>query len=446
MTGLAAALARWLDGQRWFAGKNRPVEGVSVVSAVEIVDEERRGGPRGILVIAEVRFSDGGPVQHYQIPLGLRRDLPPWLETEPITVLDGHSVYEATGDRELMSALLRLFADGREHRGIRFRAERPGALELASRAGLTVRANDSEQSNTSVVYGDRFILKLFRRIRVGTNPDLDVHLRIGDGAAGHLAPLMGSVAADTPLGPVTLGVLQSFAADAVDGWRLATEAARGAADRLGADVLAGLGSAVHTVHASLARSFGTGTLTAPGLARLRSGMVTRLDAAVAEAPVLAPYAPRLRELFSSLQSVPPGESLQRVHGDLHLGQVLWTGGRWLLIDFEGEPSAPIGERVAWRSPLQDVAGMLRSLDYAQGHAALSGGGGESGWAERAKAAFCRGYGGISGARRELLRAYELDKAVYEVVYETRNRPGWARIPLRSIRELTGAVDGLRGAR
>lgn len=121
--------------------------------------------------------------------------------------------------------------------------------------------------------------------------------------------------------------------------------------------------------------------------------------------------------------------------------MLLTGGRWLLIDFEGEPAAPIEERVSWRSPLQDVAGMLRSLDYARAFAPPRGA--EYGSrpavdrATRARAAFLDGYGGVTDARAVLLRAYELDKAVYEVVYETRNRPEWAEVPLRGIRELCG---------
>jgi maltokinase len=456
MTGLADALAPWLAEQRWFAGKNRRIERVEIVHAAEVVDEEGSGGPRGLLLIGAVRFADGGPDHHYQLPLGLRRTLPPWLHTAPIAHHEGRFVYEAAADPELMTALLRRIAAGGAGPGARFRGELPGALRLAARAGLAVRPIAAEQSNTSVVFGDRFILKLFRRIVPGVNPDLEVHRSLSAVPAAPVAPLLGAIEADTALGPVTLGVLQSFVPGAVDGWRLAVGAAQGdghpvghsaerpaghpadgpaAAQNLGPDELADLGATVRLVHGALARAFGTAPLSRPVLDAVRADMLRRLGQAVREVPALGPHAPWLRAQFAALDTVPHGEALQRVHGDLHLGQLLRAAGRWLLIDFEGEPAAPVAERVAWRSPLQDVAGILRSLDYAQAYAEKQAGGviADPQWAERAKAAFRSGYGGLTPARAALLGVYELDKAVYEAVYEARTRPDWADVPLRALR-------------
>ncbi len=295
-----------------------------------------------------------------------------------------------------------------------------------------------------MVFGDRVIVKLFRRLATGTNPDLEVHRALRPYGLPHVAALLGSVATTLDGEPVTLALAQRFVPGAVDGWELATAAARAPAgqDLLPEDDLRALGIAVAEVHHALGRAFGTSALTGPLLADARDTMLTR--------PVLEPYADEVRGAFAGLTGVPPGEHVQRVHGDLHLGQVLRTADGWKVIDFEGEPSAPIARRVVADSPLRDVAGMLRSFDYAAAQVELSCGSyGEvvaaRRWAERAKAAFLAGYGAATGTdlsgRAELLRAWELDKAVYEVVYETRHRPGWARIPLRAVAGAGAARGG-----
>jgi maltokinase len=174
-------------------------------------------------------------------------------------------------------------------------------------------------------------------------------------------------------------------------------------------------------------------------------MHERLDAASEIVPELAPFADGIRSAYDAVAALPRGVPVQRIHGDFHLGQVLRTDAGWVLIDFEGEPARPLAERRALMSPLRDVAGMLRSFDYAARHLLAEQPGnpgleyraGE--WAERNRDAFCAGYGRAVGRDpREdavLLRAFELDKAVYEVVYEARNRPTWLPIPLGSIERL-----------
>ncbi len=426
---MEAALGRWLQAQRWFAGKNQSVRDVTVTSTATLVPAPAHDGPEARLLIVAAEMSDG-TVQRYQVPVGVRTSVPSWLCADPIAVIDGRLVYEATSDPELMSLLLQRVATGRSSGPVRFRSEREGALQLAVRAGLGVRPLQAEQSNSSVVFGERFILKLFRRAVAGTNPDLDVLRRIGGEAGAPIAPVLGSIEGDTELGPVTLGLVQSFVPGAVDGWTLATAAADGA--ELAPEDFAALGAAVRSIHRALARAFGSAALTPSAARRLTAGMSVRLEEALEQVPVLRPFEPSLRASLAVELHGPLSGRLQRVHGDLHLGQVLRTGDGWLLIDFEGEPSASPAERVAWRSPLQDVAGMLRSIDYAARTRREDG----PGWAEGASDAFLRGYGGITSADWRLLRAFELDKAVYEVLYETRNRPNWVSVPLGAVRDLT----------
>jgi maltokinase len=376
-----------------------------------------------------------------------------------------------------MSTLLALIAHGRAVGEVRFTDELPGALAFERRAGLRVRRNSTEQSNTSVVYGDRFILKLYRRLAVGLNPELEVHrrlravhdVRLGD---SHLAVLHGAIETDIDAGPVTLGILHSFAPVAVDGWDLVTAAARAAiiGDPLGiqsSDVAGGdssdirpalreLGGIVAAMHGRLADAFGSAELTQASVTALKTELRTRLAEAGQGTPILRDYLRPLGELVDSAVAQ-PNERAQRIHGDLHLGQALRTPSGWLLIDFEGEPAAPIDQRTLWRSPLQDVAGVLRSLEYAAGHVLLTyPPPSQTGpvdpasqeldrqraaqtWVAGARESFWQGYAEVTGAgpieSSGLLSAYEADKAVYEVIYETRNRPGWVPIPMRAVKRL-----------
>jgi maltokinase len=210
------------------------------------------------------------------------------------------------------------------------------------------------------------------------------------------------------------------------------------------------------VHDVLASAFPTTEWGAADLRALADAMRARLDAAVAVVPELARHADALRAIYAAVEQITDTVLVQRVHGDFHLGQTLRTTRGWRIVDFEGEPAKPLAERVLPDSPWRDVAGMLRSLDYAahaveadvevdeEGRTQIAYRAAE--WAQRNQQEFLDGYvevsgrtasGEISAEQRLLLAAYQADKAVYETVYEARNRPSWIGIPLGAIARLAG---------
>ncbi|MEV7418446.1 maltokinase [Streptomyces sp. NPDC089919] len=457
---LRRLLPGWLGAQRWFAGKGHGRPAVTPL-LVELVCP---GDPALFLALV-----DTGHDEAYQLLVGVRATLPEALAGAVIGHGEGPdgqpvTLYEAAADPELTARLLDRFDDDRPGPGaVRFHRA-PGAVLPTGLAGRLLTA---EQSNTSLVFGDRAVLKVLRRPVSGTSPELEV-LAALDAAPGVLgaAPL-GWIATDPahPAGPATLAVLQEYLPNQGDGWELAVaEAARyidgtdGRPDAAGtftAESFA-LGQATAKVHCALSQRLGSRTLDADGAAALAGELTRRLDDAVAELPALAVYAAELRTAYAALAGAHRTGPLhlQRVHGDLHLGQVLSTPRGWALIDFEGEPGHALAERRRPRPPLRDVAAMLRSYDYAARHA-LTGPAGTPHpadaraahrarrareWADRNRSAFGAGYAYAGGpaprAHPHLMRAFEADKAVYEAVYEARNRPAWLSIPLAALDRLT----------
>jgi maltokinase len=317
-----------------------------------------------------------------------------------------------------------------------------------------------EQSNTSLIFGQEAILKLFRRLEPGLNPDVEIHDALRKTENKHIAPLLGHIEIDDPDradSPATAAMLQAFVPNASDGWRLATASVRDLiaegdlhADEVGGDFAAEserLGAASASVHVDMAKVLPTEPAGEDWYGTTADQMNERLTAAIDVVPQLAGHADRLRALYAAVAGSREPVIRQRVHGDLHLGQVLRTATGWIVLDFEGEPARPLAVRRELDSPLRDVAGMLRSFDYAARHMLVEQPDDSQRayraqeWATRNRAAYCAGYSAASGldpcGESPLLRAFEADKAVYECVYEARNRPHWLMIPLHSLSRLTG---------
>jgi maltokinase len=450
--GLADLLRAWLPDQRWYAGKGSELSEVRVLAAEALPTPPDAGNAELHHVLVATRTGAGE--DRYQMVVGLRRELPERLGHVAIgTLPDGRTAYDGVWDGELTPTLARLLVEQADVGTLRFRRVEGAELD----PGASSRVMGAEQSNTSLVFGDRVICKLFRRVAPGRNPDLELTLALTEAGTRHIAPVLAWVEADLEGQETTLAMVQEFLPSGTEGWALATASVRDLfaegdlhADEVGGDFAAEserLGLATAQVHADLARVLPSSTTPPHALGAMAQQMKDRLEAAVAVVAELHPYAERLRSAYDEVAGLSTPMPVQRIHGDYHLGQVLRTDAGWVLLDFEGEPARPLSERVAPMSPLRDVAGMLRSYDYAARHLlAERGGDGQlayraNEWAERNRSAFCDGYAQGSGRdpREEsvLLRAFELDKAVYEVVYEARSRPSWLPIPLGSVERLVG---------
>jgi maltokinase len=444
-------LAEWLPHQRWFAGKNVPVDAVRGVAATRL----READPEVWHLMVEV--VQGGRRDVYQVPVSMR-DMPDGrLDHVLLGEAEGRYVYDALHDKAATAELLHRFAAQDRVNGLAFHTEPDAELPIGE-PSLVLTA---EQSNTSLAYGDAALLKVFRRVVPGVNPDVEIHDALTRAGNEYVAPMLGwldgawvSLAGERL--EAGLAMLQAFLVTATDGWALATTSVRDLyaegdlhADEVGGD-FAGesqrLGLATAEVHSALAEVLPTSMLDADALRALAGRMRARLDDAVATVPELTPHAPSLARSFDRLADVRRPVPVQRIHGDYHLGQVVRTVVGWKLVDFEGEPAKPLAERVALDSPIRDVAAMLRSFDYAARHLLVVDHPGSeqiayraAEWAERNRSAFCDGYAKAAGHDPRdddvLLRAYETDKVVYEAVYEARNRPSWLTIPLAGAENL-----------
>ena len=468
-----SGLARWLPQQRWYPSKGVEAGEPSLRSSVLLAaaDDE-------VVALHVVAVAPEGPEVLLSVPLVYRREGTAGGAdgAEPAFTLadaDGSTwrVLDGPHDPAFVAALVALLDGGvagaasaedpataAGHLAAGASAPEPGARSSVLRG---------EQSNTSIIiapdHGPPVIVKVFRVLAAGDNPDVVVQAALARVGCDRIPAPVGWVEGTWagPAGPTGAGapvhghlaVAAEFVPGAQDAWREALAAAEAGTDF--ADGARSLGEAVGQVHAALARALPTTVAAPQDRAAAVEGLRERVAWAVAAAPVLARHAEALTlrladpdALFAPRRGAGGGRDdlvLQQVHGDLHLGQVLHAPGRgWLLLDFEGEPLRPLATRTRPDLALRDVAGMLRSFDYAGATAARAGADATAAraWTDAARDAFCAGWAIATGSdprdRRALLEALELDKAVYEVVYETRNRPAWVEVPLSALDRLLDA--------
>jgi trehalose synthase-fused probable maltokinase len=424
----AEALAEWVPAQRWFASKAREV----TIGLVEVLVLEERP-PLG-LALVEARFAAG------------TRDL--------YQLLVGPGDLEALTTPESAQALARLLT-----RESRVQGEH-GVIAFhwtgAPLAAESVRLLGAEQSNTSIVIDESAVLKVFRRLEAGDNPELEMVRFLTSRGFENVPALRGWYALEGELLDATLGVAQELVHGGRDGWELVLEMLAVDPGRALED-LAELGGVIGRMHTVLGSDI-TDPDFAPddpgeeGLALLTATIDEEIERVFLDLPdgdeAVEPIAGRGEEVRDRLQHmshVVVGGKLIRHHGDLHLGQTLRTPDRWVILDFEGEPARPLIDRRRKRSPLRDVAGMLRSFAYASSASRiLHGAPVPDDWESTARERFLDGYftevdAGLLPASeagiRQLLAIYELEKAVYELRYELNNRPDWVPIPVSGIARL-----------
>jgi len=461
--GKVELITAWIAGQRWYAAKgHRP--------ALTRLRGFRLDDPAGDVGIETIIVRDDAttPPTVYQVPLTYRGAPLPGGEHALVgmmehSVLGTRYVYDAPHDPVYVGALWR-FVQGRSLAQSSDASDTvepsftghpaPNGYAVAPAPGqvTSARVLAGEQSNTCVICdidgAAPVIVKVFRTLSPGANPDVVLPPALTAAGCPHVPATLGWVSGrwGEDLDEGHLALAQEFLPGTRDAWRVAADALVAGTDLQGG--ARALGTAVARIHETLARVFPTAPASVEDRARLVAGLRRRFRAAAGQVPALAEHAEDVHRSYDrALQA--PWPALQRIHGDLHLGQVLSDPQRgWVVIDFEGEPLRPLTER-AWPDlPVRDVAGMLRSFDYAAGAHRMTHPDADPqaarDWARRAAGHFLDGYRESQpqpGDYPEVLAALVLDKALYEVVYEARNRPEWVDIPLTAVRELLAEAAG-----
>jgi maltokinase len=427
-------LRDWIQQQRWYASKSRSVAGIEVVERVEL-----RARPELWLVLLQTRFATGTH-ELYQLLLGAQ-------------------TFDALDDPRNAFELLRRIDTGDEieaaEGSFSFHAT-DGVASLP--ADPEARLMGVEQSNSSVVFDDRVVLKLFRKLEPGINPELELLRFLTWRQFPNIARLHGWYEYDGQALATTLGVAQEFLPDAVGGWELALEQIVSDPDSF-LQKLGSLGTVTAELHNVLASdasdaAFAPEEPSQEALSLLTATVdedIEKIWVRLPDDPRLEPIAGRgqdVRERLAARSQIGSGGRVIRTHGDYHLGQTLYRRQGWVIIDFEGEPARPLPERRQKRSPLRDVASMLRSFAYVTSAVKIMlGREAPQEFEQQAREQFLRHYFESVEASllpageaqvANLLTIYELEKAIYELQYELDNRPDWIEIPVAGIRRLLEA--------
>src|SRR6478609_8077265 len=435
----------WVVGQRWFASKTREVSHIEIVDAVTLRSET----PQLILCLMEARFP-AGTHETYQVPLGLRPSEDGW-DGDAIYEADGWIVYDALQDPATGRELLHAMRENLELEEFSFH----WVANASAGMSVDVRPVGVEQSNTSIIFGDELIMKAIRRIEPGVNPELELLRFLTARGFPHIAALKGWYEVDGRHVSATLGILQEFLAGARDGWELTLDELATDPDGV-LDRVEALGVVIGELHTALGSDnsdpdFAPVEPSAESLSILYADVDEQIERVFLDLPETEATAPiqgrgqDVREKLSLLAHATVGGRVIRTHGDLHLGQTMLSDRGWVVLDFEGEPARPLPERRLKRSPLRDVAGMLRSFSYVTaGAKLLRGVEAPQDWEDRARERFLAGYHRAvdnsllppgQQATEQLLAVFELEKAVYELRYELNNRPDWVAIPVAGILRL-----------
>jgi maltose alpha-D-glucosyltransferase / alpha-amylase len=499
-------LLDYCGARRWFAAKDERIAGIEFTTLAELPVDRTTA----LFAVADVALGDGKEHQRYAVPLSVTLEegpddhlaaLSPYTLARVRRAARVGLLHDAMADDAFVRAVIAFVQANRQFEcpgggHLVFAATRafPPNVDIAS---LPIHRSTHEQSNTSVRLGDAMVLKLFRRLQAGVHPEIEIGTYLTE-VAGYKnsPPVLGSLLhVDAAGAPTGLAILSAFVANQGDGWTVTLEYLRRffeAADLLAAEALGeanerhnmflvrieGLGRRVAELHRAFATptenpAFAPEAVTSRDLAAWRDSIIRQARLAIAALERLQPQlggtdrelAQTFRKNRSALlarirAAVPSSADLvkTRCHGDLHLGQVMAASDDFFIVDFEGEPSRPLEERRQKQIPLRDVAGMLRSFDYAaasalQDRAAIRP---ESGavlrpwsddWRRRVKQAFFAGYREAigdcpsfprdEGLVRQLLDLFMLEKSLYEICYEAANRPAWIHIPLADAVEMIG---------
>jgi maltokinase len=443
------ALGQWIEQQRWYGSKSRHISAIEIEESVELADRLPL-----LLAVVQTRFASGSH-ELYQLPITF---VPGVATTAAIQTVGQWTAVDSVSQPALVRSLLRGMDSELEletEDGVfRFhRVEQAGPLL----PDAPVRPVGVEQSNSSIVFGDEIVLKVFRKLEPGINPELELLQFLTRQGFANIAPLLGWYEYDGRNFAATLGVAQRFFPDATGGWELALDQLATDSEGL-LEELGGLGRVTAELHNALASdandpAFSPEEPSTESLSLLTATIdedIERIFVRLPDDERVADIAGRgqdVRERIAARTQVGLGGRLIRTHGDFHLGQTLHRGGgsNWLIIDFEGEPARPLFERRQKRSPLRDVASMLRSFAYVTSALEiLRGQSAPADFEDRARRTFLEHYfSNIDPALLppgetaviNLLSIFELEKAIYELQYELDNRPDWLPIPVAGIARL-----------